>query len=60
MLFPGVLATANSIMKRFRWVSKTDALMKELVYRLEQLQVRKQPSATTKEQISFPLKLYIF
>jgi len=55
-----VLATASSIMKRFRWVSKTDALMKELVYCLEQLQVRKQPSATTKEQISFPLKLYIF
>jgi hypothetical protein len=27
-------------MKRFRWVSKTDALMQELVYCLAQLQVK--------------------
>ena len=35
----GVLATANSIMKRFRWVVKSDPLLQELLYCLNIIQV---------------------
>lgn len=34
----GVLATANSILKRFRYVQRTDALYSDIIYVLERLQ----------------------
>ena len=34
----GVLATANSIFKRFRYVNKSDALYADIIYTLEKLQ----------------------